>query len=94
MKLYFVPFACSLATRIAIVEAELDAEFIQVMPDAILPDGRPFTAISPMGCPVWPQSVTPSTAICAPPARVASTLAGIVLLLPMNSDANRLTGSL
>ena len=49
MKLYFVPFACSLATRIAIAEAELDADFIQVKPGEPLPDGRPFTAISPMG---------------------------------------------
>jgi glutathione S-transferase len=49
MKLYFTPFACSLATRIAIEEAELDAEFVQVPPDGRLPDGRPFTAISPMG---------------------------------------------
>ncbi len=49
MKLYFIPFACSLATRIAINEAELDAEFIQVVPDGDLPDGRPFSAISPMG---------------------------------------------
>jgi glutathione S-transferase len=49
MKLYFIPFACSLATRIAIEEAELDAEFVQVLPDGCLPDGRPFTAISPMG---------------------------------------------
>lgn len=49
MKLYFVPFACSLATRIAIEEAELDADFIQVRPGEALPDGRPFTAISPMG---------------------------------------------
>ena len=49
MKLYFVPFACSLATRIAIEEAELDADFIQVRPGESLPDGRPFTAISPMG---------------------------------------------
>jgi glutathione S-transferase len=49
MKLYFIPFACSLATRIAINEAELDAEFIQVTPGANLPDGRPFSAISPMG---------------------------------------------
>ena len=49
MKLYFIPFACSLATRIAIEEAELDAEFVQVLPEGHLPDGRPFTAISPMG---------------------------------------------
>ena len=49
MKLYFTPFACSLATRIAIDEAELDAEFIQVKRDQPLPDGRDFLAISPMG---------------------------------------------
>lgn len=49
MKLYFIPFACSLATRIAINEAELDADFIQVVSDGTLPDGRAFTEISPMG---------------------------------------------
>jgi glutathione S-transferase len=49
MKLYFIPFACSLATRIAINEAELDADFVQVVPDSALPDGRTFTDISPMG---------------------------------------------
>ncbi len=48
MKLYFVPFACSLATRIAVEEAELEAEFIQIPPGRILPDGRPFSAVSPM----------------------------------------------
>lgn len=49
MKLYFIPFACSLATRIAINEAELDADFVQVVPGGALPDGRAFTDISPMG---------------------------------------------
>ncbi len=49
VKLYFIPFACSLAARIAIEEAELDAEFIQTKPGAILADGRPFSVISPMG---------------------------------------------
>ena len=49
MKLYFIPFACSLATRIAIEEAELDADFVQVLPGGRLPDGRALTAISPMG---------------------------------------------
>jgi glutathione S-transferase len=49
MKLYFIPFACSLATRIAVIEAGLDAEFVQVTPDATLAGGRPFRAISPMG---------------------------------------------
>ena len=49
MKLYFIPFACSLATRIAINEAELDADFIQVTPGGTLPDGRPFSEVSPMG---------------------------------------------
>lgn len=49
MKLYFIPFACSLATRIAIHESGLDAEFVQVHHDGVLPDGRAFTAVSPMG---------------------------------------------
>lgn len=48
MKLYFRPFACSLAARIAVEEAELDAEFVRVDGER-LPDGRDFTAISPMG---------------------------------------------
>ncbi len=49
MKLYFRPFACSLAARIALEEAGLDAEFIQVVDGGRLPDGRDFTEISPMG---------------------------------------------
>lgn len=49
MKLYFRPFACSLAARIAIEEAGLDAEFVAVGDDQMLPDGRHFSAISPMG---------------------------------------------
>ncbi|MES2443591.1 MAG: glutathione binding-like protein [Pseudomonadota bacterium] len=49
MKLYFRPFACSLAARIALIEGEIDAEFVRVEPGRPLPDGRPFTAISPMG---------------------------------------------
>ena len=49
MKLYFIPFACTLATRIAMIEAELDADFVPVTPGGTLPDGRPFTAVSPMG---------------------------------------------
>jgi glutathione S-transferase len=49
MKLYFIPFACSLAARIALIEAELDAEFVAVTPGGNLPDGRPFSAVSPMG---------------------------------------------
>ncbi|WBY07181.1 glutathione S-transferase N-terminal domain-containing protein [Sphingomonas sp. 7/4-4] len=49
MKLYFRPFACSLAARIALEEAELDAEFVAVPADGRLPDGRHFSQISPMG---------------------------------------------
>ncbi len=48
MKLYFRPFACSLAARIAIEEAELDADYVRV-DGARLPDGRDFAEISPMG---------------------------------------------
>ncbi|MEG3146712.1 glutathione binding-like protein [Sphingomonas sp. RT2P30] len=49
MKLYFIPFACSLAARIALIEAELDCDFVMVTPGGNLPDGRPFAAVSPMG---------------------------------------------
>ena len=49
MKLYFRPFACSLAARIALEEAGLDAEFVQVGGNQRLPDGRDFREISPMG---------------------------------------------
>ena len=49
MKLYFIPLACSLATRIAAIEAELDVEFVRVTPGEPLPDGRPFEAVSPIG---------------------------------------------
>lgn len=49
MKIYFRPLACSLAARIAIEEAELDAEFVQVPDDGLLADGRAFTEVSPMG---------------------------------------------
>lgn len=49
MKLYFKPFACSLAARIALEEGELDAEFIRVERGRPLPDGRDFRAVSPMG---------------------------------------------
>ena len=48
MKLYFRPFACSLAARIAIEEGELDAEFVRVEGER-LADGRAFSEISPMG---------------------------------------------
>lgn len=49
MKLYFRPFACSLAARIALIEAELDAELVAVPADGRLPDGRDYRQISPMG---------------------------------------------
>lgn len=49
MKLYFKPFACSLAARIALEEAGLDAEFVEVPAGGRLPDGRDFMDISPMG---------------------------------------------
>ncbi|HVJ01959.1 MAG TPA: glutathione binding-like protein [Sphingomonas sp.] len=49
MKIYFRPLACSLAARIAVEEAGLDAEYVRVPEDARLPDGRHFTDVSPMG---------------------------------------------
>jgi len=47
MIVYFVPFACSLAARIALDEAGIEAEFIQVVPGQPAPDG--FSGASPMG---------------------------------------------
>jgi glutathione S-transferase len=50
MRLYFIPFACSLAVRIAFEEAGLSAEYVQVAPgDSSLPDGRSFREINPLG---------------------------------------------
>lgn len=49
MKLYFIPFACSLASRIATEEAGLDAEFVHVQPGHTLPDGSDYRGVSPMG---------------------------------------------
>jgi glutathione S-transferase len=50
MDLYFSPLACSMATRIALYEADAPASFIQV--DAKtkrLPDGTDFRTINPLG---------------------------------------------
>jgi glutathione S-transferase len=49
MKLYFMPFAGSLAARIALIEGELDADYVLVEPGRPLPDGRDYRAVSPMG---------------------------------------------
>ena len=49
MRVYFIPFACSLAVRAALNEAGLEAEFVRVRPDMPLPDGRAFTDVSPLG---------------------------------------------
>ncbi|RYY38866.1 MAG: glutathione S-transferase, partial [Sphingomonadales bacterium] len=46
---YFKPFACSLAARIALEEAGLDADYVLVDDGGRLPDGSDFRAISPMG---------------------------------------------
>ena len=46
MKLYFLPLACSLASRIALRESGLDIEFVPVDPiDKTLPDGRPYREV-------------------------------------------------
>ena len=50
MRLYFIPFACSLAVRAALDEAGLAAEFIQAGPgDRTLPGGRSFRELNPLG---------------------------------------------
>src|SRR5262245_59572827 len=50
MDLYFSPFACSMATRIALYEADAPAGFIYI--DARtkqLPDGTDFRAVNALG---------------------------------------------
>jgi glutathione S-transferase len=50
MNLYFSPLACSLATRIALYEAGVEAAFTQVdLKTKRLADGSDFLAIAPMG---------------------------------------------
>lgn len=51
MKLYYAPNACSLAPHIALREAGLGFDLVRVdfMRGKSLPDGTPFTRISPKG---------------------------------------------
>jgi glutathione S-transferase len=50
MDLYFSPMACSLASRIALYEAEADAHFIEVDPKTKrTPDGADYSKIYPLG---------------------------------------------
>jgi glutathione S-transferase len=50
MKIYFSALACSLATRIAIYEAEGEATFVEVDPKTKrASDGSDFRAINPLG---------------------------------------------
>ena len=50
MDLYFSPLACSMATRIVLLEAGGSANFINVDPKTkTLPDGSDFRAIHPLG---------------------------------------------
>ena len=50
MELYFAPLACSLATRIALYEADAEAEFTRVdTKTKRVADGSDFFAVNPMG---------------------------------------------
>ena len=51
MDLYFLPMACSMATRIALSEAGADATFLEVDPKTkrVLADGSDFRAVNPLG---------------------------------------------
>ncbi len=90
MKLYFRPFACSLAARIALEEGELDAEFVLVEPGRPLPDGRDFRELSPMG--YVPAIETPGGFVLSEGAAVLSYIASLapegVLAPPAYSDAH------
>lgn len=90
MKLYFRPFAGSLAARIAVAEAELDADFVYVAPGRPLPDGRMFTEISPMG--YVPALETPAGFVLTEGPAVLTYIAELapegVLAPPAFSDAH------
>lgn len=49
MKLYFIPFACSLAARIVAAEAELNLDYLHVGKARRLPDGGDFHGVNPLG---------------------------------------------
>jgi glutathione S-transferase len=51
MDLYFSPLACSMATRIALLEAGGSATYLEVDPQTktLLADGSDFLAINPLG---------------------------------------------
>ena len=49
-KLYFAPLACSLASRIALRHAGIDATYVQVgLRSKRLPDGSDYHAVNPLG---------------------------------------------
>ena len=50
MQLYFLPLACSMASRIALYEADAPARFIEVDPKTKRTlDGEDFRAVNPLG---------------------------------------------
>ncbi len=51
MELYFSPLACSMATRIALYEAGVSADYLEVDPrtKVVLKDGSDFTKVNPLG---------------------------------------------
>jgi glutathione S-transferase len=51
MDLYFSPLACSLATRIALYEAGVEANYLEVDPKTkvVQKDGSDFRAVNPLG---------------------------------------------
>ena len=51
MDLYFSPLACSLATRIALYEADAEATYLEVDPKTkvVQNDGSDFRAVNPLG---------------------------------------------
>jgi glutathione S-transferase len=83
MELYFSPLACSLATRIALYEANAEATFIQVdTKRKRVEDGSDFLAVNPLGqVPVLRTddgelltentAVLPFVADCFPAAKLA-----------------------
>lgn len=49
MQLYFAPLACSMATRIALYEAGVEAEYLYRDRAKRLPDGTDYLTVNPLG---------------------------------------------
>lgn len=82
MKLYFAPLACSMATRIALQELNLKADYVEVCPSTkrTLPADEDYLAINPLG--LVPALVTNEGAVITENLAVLQYLAEVAGQMP------------